>query len=145
MAAPNIAPNPHQVSQQQFANLPAQQQPNATIRDRMQQLLQRANQLRASGATVQNNEEFAKIWAIIQNMQQRQTPSTTLARQTGPSCRRPCTSSLSSAMNIVKLFVGSHSIGSGGAPYEEIYGSLGAVTFMGLRVVNWLQELWKRN
>ncbi|PIL29895.1 hypothetical protein GSI_07805 [Ganoderma sinense ZZ0214-1] len=72
MAAPNIAPNPHQVSQQQFANLPAQQQPNATIRDRMQQLLQRANQLRASGATVQNNEEFAKIWAIIQNMQQRQ-------------------------------------------------------------------------
>nr|VWO99535.1 ATP-dependent DNA helicase II subunit 2 (EC [Ganoderma boninense] len=89
MAAPNIAPNPHQVSQQQFAALPAQQQPNATIRDRMQQLLhpltlrpllpfQRANQLRNSGATVQNNEEFAKIWAIIQNMQQRQSESSHL-------------------------------------------------------------------
>ena len=36
---------------------------------------QRASQLRASGATVQNNEEFAKICTIIQNMQQRQSES----------------------------------------------------------------------
>ncbi|TBU43114.1 SNF2 family N-terminal domain-containing protein [Dichomitus squalens] len=75
MAAPNVAPNPHQVPQPHFPNIPAQQQlnaNNAAFRERMQHLIQRANQLRAGGATVQNNEEFAKIWNVIQNLQQRQ-------------------------------------------------------------------------
>ena len=42
MAAPNIAPNPQSVPQPQFANLAAQQQNvnNATVRERMQQLVQ---------------------------------------------------------------------------------------------------------
>ena len=51
---------------------------------------QRANQLRASGATVQNNEEFAKIWAVLQNMQQRQSESSPLLTSHFFSFPRPC-------------------------------------------------------
>ena len=51
---------------------------------------QRANQLRASGATVQNNEEFAKIWAVLQNMQQRQSESSPLLTCHFFSFPRPC-------------------------------------------------------
>ncbi|KAI0735883.1 SNF2 family N-terminal domain-containing protein [Earliella scabrosa] len=74
MAAPNIAPNPQSVPQPQFANLAAQQQNvnNATVRERMQQLVQRANFLRANGATPQNSDELAKIYRVITEFQQRQ-------------------------------------------------------------------------
>ncbi|RPD70775.1 hypothetical protein L226DRAFT_615902 [Lentinus tigrinus ALCF2SS1-7] len=75
MAAPNIAPNPQSLPHPQFSNAPAQQHPNMNsldVRSRMQQLIQRANMLRASGATPQTSDELAKIYRIITEFQRQQ-------------------------------------------------------------------------
>ncbi|KAI0353138.1 hypothetical protein OH77DRAFT_1458548 [Trametes cingulata] len=73
MAAPNLAPNPQQQHQlPQFANNPAQQQPNlntANPRERIQYLVQRANILRNNGYTPQNSEELQRIYGWINSIQ----------------------------------------------------------------------------
>ncbi|KAI0358782.1 hypothetical protein OH77DRAFT_1105066 [Trametes cingulata] len=73
MAAPNLAPNPQQQHQlPQFANNPAQQQPNlntANPRERIQYLVQRANILRNNGFTPQNSEELQRIYGWINSIQ----------------------------------------------------------------------------
>ncbi|OBZ80022.1 hypothetical protein A0H81_00160 [Grifola frondosa] len=90
MAATNLAPNPHQISQQHpFPNVAANGRqpippPNVT-RDRIQACVQRAHFLRNNGLTPETSPELDRIYKFLHAFQQSQKPDQLAAEHPQPS------------------------------------------------------------